>query len=242
MRFLRSPMRFSTAVLFVAITARLQAEVGVSGVVVDDAGQPVAHARVRINSAAVQVPRIQGPPVITGPMALMQVTDARGRFTTTSLLDGDYVACADAPDDGLLDPCLWQAQTAGFRIDARENPPVITITMARGAQLSIRLADAEGLLEGPSRKIAGKTDFDLKVHVVTESGTHYDVPIKNRGSNARDHGITVPTGAQLKLKIFASSHLVLDSSGRDVSQNDLSLSIPPGSKSVPISLRVESRK
>ena len=112
--------RNSTPFLLLAILGTLfaqtqRASAAVTGTVVDDAGNPVAAARVLISHAVpANGPHFPAPPTITGHLAATIVSDGKGNFTATNLAAGQYVMCAEVMTPGLLDPCHWAVSAPSF--------------------------------------------------------------------------------------------------------------------------------
>ena len=187
----------------------------VSGTVVDNTGIPVPNARVVLslalssNSASAKA---AGPPTITGPRTAAVTADLLGRFSAT-IPGGSYVACAQAPVEGFLDPCHWAAAAPGFNLTAGKQLTGVTITMARGAVVPIRVNDPQGLLTA----VTGPFNPNCRFDVVTAKGLHYPARIQAQSAAGEDHAVTIPFGSALQLQVI-SPHLVLaDSSGKTVS-------------------------
>jgi hypothetical protein len=177
--------------------------------VVTDAGQPVGGALVLISRSApanILLPASakSGPPVVTGTLAAKGTTDASGAFSIGNLAAGQYVACAEAAAPGLLDPCHWSASAPTFTVAAGQNASGLTITVTRGAVLTIQLADPRGLLTPAT----GPIDFRCQIHIVTSRGIHYAAPIQSSAVGGRSHAITIPYGTPVALQLLAP-HLVL---------------------------------
>jgi uncharacterized GH25 family protein len=85
-----------------------------TGSVVDESGRPVAGARVQISYTPSIKTTFTAPTVITGPLAATVTTDATGAFRADGLAAGQYIACAEAPASGFLDPCHWSTSAPNF--------------------------------------------------------------------------------------------------------------------------------
>ena len=145
-----NPAKYALLFLGIFCTAAWSATIdgSVRGTVVDNTGVPVPGARVVLSHALASSSasaKFAGPPTITGPRAAAVTADLLGRFTAT-IPGGSYVACAQAPVEGFLDPCHWAAVAPGFNLIAGEQLTGVTITMARGAVIPIHVNDPQGLL------------------------------------------------------------------------------------------------
>ena len=144
-------------------------------------------------------------------------TDANGAFKASNIRAGLYIACAEMVAPGLLDPCHWASSAPQFTVTAGQETSGIKVTMARGAVLTIHVADPQGLL----KPVTGPTDADCQFHVVTARGFHHNVNIQSSAVGSREHAIAVPLGTPLTLQVI-SPHLMLnDSTGKAVSAGTL---------------------
>jgi len=218
MKFVASRQHSSLNLLVFGILLALGArgatiDGSVTGSVVDNAGLPVAGARVFISQALPPSSKPAGPPTVTGPRVATVTTDAAGAFSVGKIQAGQYVACAETAAAGLLDPCHWAASAPEFTVVAGEALGGITIPMARGAVLSINVSDPQGLLSA----VTGTIDPACRFDIVTAKGLHYSARIQASAAGSRNHAITIPFGTPLNLQVI-SPHLVLaDSTGKTIS-------------------------
>jgi hypothetical protein len=211
----------------------------VSGTVVDDSGKPVVGARIFISQALpASAPRPAAPPVITGPHVITTMTDYRGMFMTGHLLAGDYIACAQAPAQAVLDPCHWAASAPEFTVTAGSTTAGVKITMAKGAIVPIHLNDPQQLLAS----VSAAAEPDVMFHIVTAKGHHYPAIIVAQSATSRDHAVTVPFGTPLTLQVF-SQHLVIgDETGQPAAAAGKNISVAAGSAAESFTFTVSGRK
>lgn len=235
-----SPAKFTPIFLVICCLTAWPATIdgSVGGTVVDNVGVPVPGARVVLSRALSPNPtKASGPPTITGPRIAVVTADLLGRFSAPAIPGGSYVACAQAPVEGFLDPCHWAATAPGFSLTAGEKLTGVTITLARGAVIPIHVNDPQGLLS----PVAGAFDPNCRFDVVTAKGLHYPARIQAQSAGSQDHAATVPFGSALQLQVI-SPHLVLaDSSGKTVTTAS-PLSVAPGLTAAQIVYTVTGKK
>ena len=198
------------ALLFLlALHSRVFAATGtVLGSVADDNGNPVAGARVFVSSAPPgTAPQFAVPPVITGKQVATTASDSSGAFSVGNLPPGQYIVCAEAPTQGLLDPCLWAASAPTFTVAAGQSTAAVNVVLARGAILPIHIDDPMALLT----PVAGPVDFNLQVHIVTSKGLHYMARIQSSTAVSRDLAMTIPFGTPVTV-LVQSAHLTVNNS------------------------------
>jgi hypothetical protein len=211
----------------------------VQGSILDDTGKPVAGARVLIAATLpADGPHFAAPPVITGPLVTSVTADSEGAYSVASLPAGQYVACAEAATQGLLDPCHWAASAPTFTVTAGTTTSGVNITMARGAIVPIHISDPQSLLQ----PVTGPVDFDLQIHAVTAKGHHYNANIQASSATSRDHSVTVPFGTAITILVLAAHFVVNDQSGNPVPSAGVSVTIPTGAAATTISYVVAGKK
>jgi len=235
------------SLLFLAIPGLLHAQLQnatpqVAGSVVDDAGKPVAAARVLISHSILSAgsPHFTAPPTVTGPLAATTVSDGTGNFTAINLAPGQYVACAQTTTQGgLLDPCHWAASAPSFDVVAGKVTPNVDVVMPRGVALPVHLNDPQGLL----KQVTGPVDFDLEIHLVTSKGLHYSMPIQAQGPQGRDFGIAIPFDTALSIRVLSAHFAVSDdATGNPVAQAGISALVPSGAAAQQFSFTVTGEK
>jgi hypothetical protein len=211
--------------------------VAVQGTVLDDTGKPLPGAHVLIAAALpATAPHFTAPPVITGPLATTATADASGAFTIPTLAAGQYIACAEAPMPGLLDPCHWATSAPTFTVTAGKTTTGVNITMAKGAVIPIHIDDPQSLL----KPVTGPIDFDLQIHAVTAKGHHYNANIQASTATTRDHVITIPFGTAVTIQVLSGHFVVNDQSSEPAA--GASVSIPSGASAATMSYVVAGKK
>jgi len=211
----------------------------VTGSVVDDDGKPVAGARVLISHAPPTSTRpFIAPPVVTGPLATMVVADARGSFSADGLAPGQYIACAETTEQGLLDPCHWAAYAPGFMLSAGQTASGVKVVMAKGPVLQIHIDDPLKLLKA----VTGPVDFDFEIHVVTGKGLNYSAPIQSSTAAGRDHAITIPFDSPVTLRVMSAHLAVNDQSGKPISPLGTTINVSAGTTPAVVELTVTGKK
>jgi hypothetical protein len=182
------------------------------GSVVDPNGAPVVRARIFIAQALpAAMARPAGPPVLTGPQMTTTMSDNTGAFVVPSLPPGNYVACAEPLTPGLLDPCQWGTSAPEFTVTSGQTTTGVQIEVARGAVIPIHINDPQQLLQPV---LGGRTDPNLRIHLVTARGFHYEAPIVAQAAGGRDHAATVPYGAAFSLLVLTPRLTVSDATGK----------------------------
>ena len=121
------------------------------GTVTDKNSAPVAGARIFIAQALATAAKAPpNTPFLTGPLVTSVVSGKAGEFTAANLPVGNYVAFAQPPKPGLLDPCHWSASAPTFAVASGKLNTGVAIAMAAGAVVPIRINDPHQLLQGPN--------------------------------------------------------------------------------------------
>ena len=181
-----------------------------SGQVSDDTGKPIPGARVTLSRALPSSGNPSGPPTITGPRVAAVFADSRGIFSVTTIQAGSYIACAQAPIEGFLDPCHWSSTAPHLTVVAGQRLNGLQVTLARGAIIPIHVNDPQGLLAPASRAF----DRNCEFHIVTPRGLHYSARIQDSSPSGRNHAITVPFGSSFTLQVIAAHFVLADTAGK----------------------------
>ena len=144
---LRSTQIYMLPLGFLVADCLLAASTSVAGSVVDDSGAPVPGARLLISYAPSVKSPVTAPPVITGTLAAMVMSDATGAFHADAFAPGQYIACAETLTPGYLDPCHWSASAPTFTVSAGQTTPNGRIVMVKGSVLRVHIDDPQQLLK-----------------------------------------------------------------------------------------------
>jgi len=191
------------------------------------------------HTPSVAAPNVSSPPIITGPLEAMVVTDSQGAFSISGIPPGTYIACAEVSTPGLLDPCHWATSAPGVTVSAGQTVTGVTVTMARGAVLNVHIDDPQALLKPVP---ASQTDFDLQIHVITRKGIHYSSPVQTSNGAGRDHAVTIPFGTPVTLSVVSPHLVVNDQNGKPVSSAGTSIAASEGSTPSTVNYTVTGRK
>lgn len=214
------------------------ANTSVSGTVVDDSGRAVPGARVLISyPPSVKAP-VTAPPVVTGALAATITADAHGAFHADGLIPGQYIACASATSPGYLDPCHWSTSAPSFTVADGQTASGLKIVMTKGAVVRVHIDDQHQFLKAA----AGPVDLDFEVHVVTNKGFHYSVPIQSSTAVGRDLAITVPFDTPVNLRVLSAHFTVKDQSGKSFAAQGFTVNTPAGTTPGIIGLTVSGKK
>ena len=117
--------------------SEVENEVGVYGVLVDEAGKPVAGAKVKAKPAAAGVGKLGAAAAM--PLNDSDLTDSKGRYSLTSLRKGDYdlLGLASAGDLVVLIPGIRVADSAkpvDVGVDTLRAPGTIRGRVLTGSQ------------------------------------------------------------------------------------------------------------
>ena len=200
----------SAALLPSSVVLAATSNGSLSGLVADDSGKPIAGARVTLSRALPSSGRASGPPTITGPRVAVVFADSRGIFSLNAIQAGAYVACAQAPIEGFLDPCHWGSTAPHLTVVAGQRFSGLVVTLPRGAVIPIHVNDPQGLLAPRS----GSFDRNCEFHIVTPRGLHYSARIQDSGPSGRNHAITVPFGSSFTLQVMAAHFVLADTAGK----------------------------
>jgi hypothetical protein len=210
----------------------------VRGVVHDDAGNSVVGARVFVATALpAAAARVSAPPTITGQLMASANTDSTGAFVAFVPV-GAYIACAQAPTQGLLDPCHWAASAPKFVVTANKTTDGVAIVMTHGAVVPIHVNDPLQLLA----PITAPIQSDIRVQMVTGKGFRYEAVIVAHSSTSRDYAITIPYGAPMTLQTSSPNLAISTNAGGAAPSAGQAVTIPVGASAATFSFTVAGIK
>lgn len=192
----------------------------IAGQVVDNAGQPVAQARVTISA-----------PWSYGARG-RAITGADGRYRVEGLYSGDYFVCVSASEvtggsstTGYLDSCIGGQQAMGavgnavpedeleatsVHLAPGATATAPTISLAPAAQVRGTVTDAAGQpLSGVKVYAAAADVFDMTATDITDAEGHYLLSVDNDGGQgSKYHGTRLPpVGIRLHFRPPTSAHV-----------------------------------
>ena len=152
----------------------------VSGIIRDDAGQPVA------GGYAVASP--------VGPSAThatyTAITSASGKYTFTGMQPGKYSICVQVPGGPHLDPCRWSTAVQ-ITVGAGQSVTNQTVSVTKGSILQVRIDDQSKLLatSGPG---------DLLVGVFLPSSVFQPLRLMSSDGSGRTYQTAIPFNTSVR--------------------------------------------
>lgn len=137
-----------------------------------------------------------------------------GTFSLTGVPAGKYRICVDAPNDNVLDPCLWSNTQQTWTVDANTNLTGLTIKVEVGTRLTVHVDDPERKL--PESK-GGSKGSDLSMVVMTNRKRYHPLREASSSPNGSDHFAIVPFNESLTLITESTTLALKDKNGNRVS-------------------------
>jgi len=154
-----------------------------------------------------------------------------GTFTVTGVPAGQYQVCVDAPQENVLDPCLWSTTPTVVTVPATGNVTGLAIKVATGSTLRVHVNDPQALLPAPKGGIAGQA---LSIRVITTNNHQVNFRLLGATALTRDHYLPVPFDQSMILVIEASGVSLSDSNNQKYTGNAVRMPVRvPGGGSVP---------
>jgi hypothetical protein len=183
------------AIAALAATFPLSAQAILQGLVLDDAGQPVAGAFVTATR------------VHTGGPTFSQTdtTAANGSFSIENIPAADYTVCVQGT--GILNPCQWSLFPTVVTLADGQVMPDLQVVVVRGSPLSVHVKDDRKLLSTNEGKTHGA---QLLVGVWTDRGLFYPASVRTKKDNSRDYTIQIPDDTDLTLEAHSTFFKLAD--------------------------------
>jgi len=173
----------------------------ISGTIQDQAGKPLAQAKVAI------LARLPASPSIPfEPFSAETTTDATGAFTVTGLPAGRFAVCPVAADTTLLPPCTWETEPVATLV-AGQSVSMQPIQLRKGVDCHVRVNDPNGTRASMEGKVAGAS---LLLGVLTAGGMFVHIPQTAADGKGFDHHLTVPAGAKLTIMAYSPTYDLTD--------------------------------
>jgi hypothetical protein len=212
------------AVFFGVLTAAASATPTVSGNLKTTANKPILAS---ITLHDISTARVQGQQ----PFDRQFASKSDGSFTLTGVPAGRYQVCVDAPQENVLDPCLWSTAPTVVTIPATGNVTGLAIQVATGSRLTVHVNDPQALLPAPKGGIAGRA---LSIRVITANNHQVNFRLLGASARTRDHYLPVPFDQSMILVIEASGVSLSDSKDQKYTGNALRIPVRiPGGGSKP---------
>jgi hypothetical protein len=180
----------------------------IEGTVQTEAGQPIRGARI----AAAPV---QPPPDGSLGQPYFAISAPDGTFVLDQVPANVYSMCGQIVGSELLDPCIWSATPTTADLSAGGTRSGISITLAQGRFVHVRIADSAQLLHKADKGESGAQPFSM--YVMGPRGPISLVPVVD-DDNGRTFRTVVPFGTRLKLQIVAGTFAMQDKAGKPLSK------------------------
>jgi hypothetical protein len=231
-----SPMRMDrlitlTAVALIFRTAVLAASI--SGSV----GSPTGHGiRATLTIHDLSTPRSTGHK----PYDHQFASKADGTFSLTGVPAGKYRICVDAPQENVLDPCLWSDTQQTWTVADGDHLTKVAIKVQTGTQLKVHVNDPQGALPQTKGGVHGEA---LSMVVMSNRKRYHNLRLLSAGKNGSDHYVVVPFDEPLVLVTESASLAVSDKDGKRVSGDSkkMPLRIATGATLPPVVVSVGKR-
>lgn len=177
-----------------------------SGTVTDDAGNPLAGVIVTYTLAP-------DPTVPQSPsFYAATITDATGAFSSAFLPAGTYLLCGMAPPAlSVLDNCDWTLFPPKVVVADSQVVTGVAITLARGANLQVRINDPGGVLANVLN--LNKQGAPLLTQLWDDRGFIHVVRMRSFDAGGQNLSLVVPFGRQFQLSLSGQKLGVIGATG-----------------------------
>jgi hypothetical protein len=209
----------------------------ISGAVHTVAGKPLP-ASVTLHDLS--TPRVAGQT----PFDRRFGSKSDGSFLLTGVPQGRYEICVEAPQEAVLDPCLWGQS-------GRPPAPIVTVTdggsvsgldvpVETGAVLRVRVNDRDGLLP---RTRTGADPKALSLAVITNAGRYLNLRMLSGDDSGQEHFLVVPFDESVTLHVQSSLHALSDENHAPYTGNskEVPIRVSRGSVLAEVVVNVERR-
>jgi hypothetical protein len=167
---------------------------------------------------------------------------AAGVVTFDLLPNGQYTLCAQAVSGHWLNPCEWGATRPAVVLSAPQGTARTTLVLKRGAAVSIRVDDPNGLLAQNEGKTPGA---HLLLGVRSDALIFHPASIVAQDSGGRNYEVTIPFDANVKLVVASSFFRLTDAAGAPFAAGgtaNIPVSVPSGQPAPTLRLTVSGRR
>ena len=191
-----------------------------SGLILDDQGQPVAGASVTVARSSVDGP-------LRAAEAYPATTASDGTYTVKGLSAGPFIVCAWASGRALLDPCQW-GSPAVVRLASGVATASATTQLQLGATISIRVDDPSSVLFAAATP--GKAVAFLQPGVWPADGHFHSALHVSSDATGHNFQLVVAPNTALALAIASENVSVLDATSNSPvsSAQRVSVNLTPG--------------
>jgi hypothetical protein len=144
---------------------------GLSGAVAVPSGRGI---RASLSIHDLSTPRTAGHK----PYDHQFASKADGTFSLTGVPAGKYRICVDAPQENVLDPCLWSDTQQTWTVADSDNLTKLAIKVPTGTQLKVHVNDPQGALPQTKGGVHGEA---LSMVVMTNRKRYHNLGYFRRG-------------------------------------------------------------
>lgn len=150
-----------------------------------------------------------------------------GTFRLSPLSDGSYQICVQAPESIWLNPCEWGSTATTATISQAQQSAELSILLAQGAVVTVRVNDAAQLLTTHEGKTPGA---HLLVGIRTDSLSFQQAAITAPNTAGRSYRVIVPFDRSFRLTVASAFFQVTDATGKALPKtgNILPVIVPSG--------------
>ena len=197
----------------------------ISGTIKTTANKPI---RAALTIHDVSTARTQGHT----PFDRQFASKTDGSFTISGVPAGKYQICVDAPQENVLDPCVWSS-TVNV-VDLTSGAPVsgLALKVDTGYMLQVHVNDPQAALPAPKGGTAGAA---LSLLVITKNNRYQSLRLLGASAAAQDHYLLVPYDETMTLAVSSSSVALSDANGQRYSGDSVKVPVRiPSGKSVAV--------
>jgi hypothetical protein len=202
-----------------------------SGTVKTNAGKPIRAAMTIHDLSTARAPGQL-------PFDLEFATKPDGTFTLANIPAGKYEFCVEAPQENILDPCIWNpAGAPTITVGAADNIANYAITVTTGYMLNIRVNDPGTLLPTTKSGISGDT---LSLKVITAANRVLNFRLLSADSQGRNHYLLIPYNQALMVVTESKSLALTNGQNAPIvnSSQRLPILVPQGGSLPPITVNI----
>jgi hypothetical protein len=165
-------------------------------------------------------------------------TKSDGTFTLANIPAGKYEFCVEAPQENVLDPCIWNpAGAPTITVGAADNIVNHSITVTTGYMLNLRVNDPGTLLPTTKSGISGDT---LSLKVITAANRVLNFRLLSADSRGRDHYLLIPYNQALMVVTGSTSLALANGQNTPIANSSqrFPVLVPQGGSLPPITVNI----
>jgi hypothetical protein len=165
------------------------------------------------------------------------VSGAEGSFRFVGLSEGRYQLCAQVLQSTWLNPCEWGLRPPTVSLSSAQPTAGVTMVLAKGAAVPIRIEDPGQLLSQNEGKTPGA---HLLLGVPNDALVFCPASVVSRDATGRNHQIVVPFDSTVKLVVYSSFFRLSDAVGIPLPRTAVHIPVlvPRGRPPTPVALKV----